>query len=312
MATHSSILAWKIPWTEGFVLWRATVQRVTKSQTDGAEHSLPSSDTDVSYPVPPTLSECLGLDGHLSRSLSFLATCHRLWSSALLCPLGREPPISLSESSLESAVQGRPRSRRWQIPGLVGPSSGWQTSLCAHKLSVTLMRAPDPFTRAPPPCPHSVLITFPRPRLLTPWHRGEGLHGWVLRGHRRTAQNNVSINPCIVPHPLLQLCLRSSVSKEFAWNAGDLGLIPGLGRSPGEGNGNPLQYSCLENPMGRGAWRAAVQGVTKVRHDLVTKPPAPSLPSPASMGQVPLTPQPQIPYGETLTVPQHQEILWIL
>ena len=40
-----------------------------------------------------------------------------------------------------------------------------------------------------------------------------------------------------------------SVGKASAYNAGDLGLIPGLGRSPGEGNGNPLQYSCLENPM---------------------------------------------------------------
>ena len=47
-----------------------------------------------------------------------------------------------------------------------------------------------------------------------------------------------------------------SAGKEFACNAADLGLIPGLGRSPGEGNGNPLQYSCLENPMDRGAWRA--------------------------------------------------------
>ena len=45
----------------------------------------------------------------------------------------------------------------------------------------------------------------------------------------------------------------SSVGKESACNAGDLGYIPGLGRSPGEGNGNPLQYSCLENPMDRGA-----------------------------------------------------------
>ena len=42
--------------------------------------------------------------------------------------------------------------------------------------------------------------------------------------------------------------------KASAYNAGDLGLIPGSGRSPGEGNGNPLQYSCLENPMDRGAW----------------------------------------------------------
>ena len=46
--------------------------------------------------------------------------------------------------------------------------------------------------------------------------------------------------------------------KESACNAGDPGLIPGLGRSPGEGNGNPLQYSCLENPMDRGAWWATV------------------------------------------------------
>ena len=65
----------------------------------------------------------------------------------------------------------------------------------------------------------------------------------------------------------------SSVGKESACNAGDLGLIPGLGRSPGEGNGNPLQYSCLENRMDKGAWRATVHGVTKVGHDLPTKPP---------------------------------------
>ena len=45
--------------------------------------------------------------------------------------------------------------------------------------------------------------------------------------------------------------------------AGDTGLIPGLGRSPGGGHGNPLQYSCLENPMDRGAWRVAVRGVAK-------------------------------------------------
>ena len=52
-----------------------------------------------------------------------------------------------------------------------------------------------------------------------------------------------------------------SDGKESACNAGDLGLIPGLGRSPGEGNGNPLQYSCLESPMDRGAWWATVHGV---------------------------------------------------
>ena len=50
-----------------------------------------------------------------------------------------------------------------------------------------------------------------------------------------------------------------------ACNGGDLVSIPGLGRSPRERNGNPLQYSCLENPMDRGAWWAAVHGVTKGR-----------------------------------------------
>ena len=62
-------------------------------------------------------------------------------------------------------------------------------------------------------------------------------------------------------------CLRGfsggSEGKASACNAGDPGSIPGLGRSPGEGNGNPLQYSCLENAMDRGAWQATVHGVTK-------------------------------------------------
>ena len=54
-----------------------------------------------------------------------------------------------------------------------------------------------------------------------------------------------------------------SDGKESACNAEDLGSIPELERSPGEGNGNPLQYSCLENPMGREAWWATVHGVAK-------------------------------------------------
>ena len=55
----------------------------------------------------------------------------------------------------------------------------------------------------------------------------------------------------------------SSDGKESASNAGDLGWIPGSGRSPEERNGNPLQYSCLENSMDRGAWQAAVHRVAK-------------------------------------------------
>ena len=55
----------------------------------------------------------------------------------------------------------------------------------------------------------------------------------------------------------------SSDRETSACNVGDLSFIPGLGRSPGEGNGNPPQYSCLENPMDRGAFRATVHGVAK-------------------------------------------------
>ena len=56
--------------------------------------------------------------------------------------------------------------------------------------------------------------------------------------------------------------------KESTCNAGEVGSIPGPGRSPGERNGNPLRYSCLKNPMDRGAWRATVHGVAKGRTGL--------------------------------------------
>ena len=74
----------------------------------------------------------------------------------------------------------------------------------------------------------------------------------------------------------------SSVGRQSAWNAGDpacntggLGAIPGSGRSPGEGHGDPLQYPCLEHPTDRGARCATVHGVTSVGHNLVIKPPPP-------------------------------------
>ena len=63
--------------------------------------------------------------------------------------------------------------------------------------------------------------------------------------------------------------------QETMCSAHDLGSIPGLGRSPGEANGNPLQSSCLENPMDRGAWWAMVHRVARVGPDIVTKAPSP-------------------------------------
>ena len=78
-------------------------------------------------------------------------------------------------------------------------------------------------------------------------------------------QNSLSLFPLL---PLKGPTFSSSFpggsdSKESACNAGDSGSIPGSGRSPGEGNGNPLQCPCLENSMDRGAWRATVHGVAK-------------------------------------------------
>ena len=69
----------------------------------------------------------------------------------------------------------------------------------------------------------------------------------------------------------------SSVSKESTCNAGDASSVPGSGRSPGEGNGNPFRYPCLGNPMDRGAWWPIVHGVARAEHDLATKPPPPPI-----------------------------------
>ena len=66
-------------------------------------------------------------------------------------------------------------------------------------------------------------------------------------------------------HPYVHGFPHSSVGEASACNAGNPGLIPGLGGSPGGGHGNPLQYSCLENPVSRGAWQAIVHRVVQSR-----------------------------------------------
>ena len=77
----------------------------------------------------------------------------------------------------------------------------------------------------------------------------------------------------ILPHPAAYPWWL--VGKESACSAGNhLGLIAGSGRALGEGNGNPLQYSCLKNPMDGEVWRAAVHGVARVRYDLATELPS--------------------------------------
>jgi len=79
--------------------------------------------------------------------------------------------------------------------------------------------------------------------------------------HCKYSSLNLGYLPCI--HVFIRSFPGGSNGKEFACNIGDPDLIPGLGRFPGEGNGYPLQYSCLEKPMDRGAWQATVHGVAK-------------------------------------------------
>ena len=74
-------------------------------------------------------------------------------------------------------------------------------------------------------------------------------------------------------YPIIHDFPGGSAGKESACHAGDLGSIPGLGRSPGGGHGNPLQYSCLENPTDRGTWKAVVHSHKELDTTEVTKPP---------------------------------------
>ena len=69
----------------------------------------------------------------------------------------------------------------------------------------------------------------------------------------------------------------AQLGENLPGNAGDPGSIPTSGRSPGKGNGYPLQYSCLGNPMYRGAWQATIHRVAAVRHNLVIPPPPPRI-----------------------------------
>ena len=137
----------------------------------------------------------------------------------------------------------------------------------------------------PIPCDNDLVHREDSPEIahclpLIPW----------LHKHRREKFSHKSENVCSSSFhnssnksSLESMCIMVGLpswlsSKESAGNAGDAGdagdadLIPGWGRSPGGGNGNPLQCSCLENPMDREAWRAAVHGVTRVRLNFSTKP----------------------------------------
>ena len=106
-------------------------------------------------------------------------------------------------------------------------------------------------------------VAQPRPTLSNPMHRslpGSSVHGIF---QARVLEWGAIATVCKF---VVQLV-------ESACNAGDLDSIPGLEKSPGEGNGSPLQCSCLKNPMDPETWRATVHVVTRVEHDLATKSP---------------------------------------
>ena len=89
--------------------------------------------------------------------------------------------------------------------------------------------------------------------------------GYIYKTELYTALSNQVSKTCIfsIIQSMLWGFPRGSVIKNLPANTGDTSWIPGSGRSPREGNDNPLQYSCLGNPMDRGAWQATVYGVTK-------------------------------------------------
>ena len=91
----------------------------------------------------------------------------------------------------------------------------------------------------------------------------------IKNGFLRTNSMYLFIFGCA--ESLLLLRLLAQTVKASAYNAGDPGLIPESGRSPGEGNSTPLHYSCLGNPIERGAWQATVPGVTRVVHGWATE-----------------------------------------
>ena len=95
----------------------------------------------------------------------------------------------------------------------------------------------------------------------------------IIHAEGKSKVNIKSLPSTVAHHSTVGFPYRS-VDKETACNfCKRLGFDPWVGRSTGEGNSNPLQYSCLKNPMDGEAWRATVHGVARVGHDLVAKPP---------------------------------------
>ena len=203
MATHSSILAWRIPWTEEAGGLQSTgLQRV----------------------------------GHdWATSLHFR---RRKWMEFKLSTFGLNGKVWKQKQSHKNGLEV------WILSFLTG-------SMCYTVLQSCLTFC-DPMDCSPPSSSvHGILLAILE-LVAMPSSRGSSwLRNWTCVSK-------------VFPH--------SSISKIVCLQCRrDLGLIPGSGRSPGEENGNPFQYSCLENPMDRGAWQGTVYRVARVGHKWTTK-----------------------------------------
>jgi len=143
----------------------------------------------------------------------------------------------------------------WDLPCIMWALQMWHTGSRARRLSSTACR-----------------ISVPRPgmELASPALQG----GFLTTGPLGKSQEQKFKRHFLCLYIFTLFCIEATLIYEIPWwlsgkesacNTGDSGLIPGSGRSPGERHGNPLQYSCLENPMDRAAWQATDHGVAKSR-----------------------------------------------
>ena len=212
----------------------------------------------------------------------------KLWGS--LSPSFQNPPgVSAEDLIRQTRFLGAASGMTSQHASFLEESANSQEPfICASK-SPTWIKLPETDTHSPS-TQQSVKLLGQRVQTHLPvcaiWWRPVGQRWWqVAELHLPICKEQPLLNfSHSSPRGTVLLdCFfntsfpHSSVSKESACNAEAPDSIPGSGRSPGEGNGNPLQYSCLENPMDRGDWRATVHGIPRVGHNLATKPPPKSV-----------------------------------
>ena len=192
-----------------------------------------------------------------------LSLWHLFWSRAW--------PVTSQTCGLSSESQGLRKCLRNEQKGDSAGQQPGEAGVCSTDLLTPSALSPGGLVNTLPPeeGPGGPFLFL------------SSLGSWFHQRSFRQQQQPGCIQPCFLALHL-QSCTFGNMllsffkwgftggsdDKESACSAGDPGSIPGSGRSPGEGNGNPLQYPCLENSMGRGAWQTTVHGVAKSRTQL--------------------------------------------